>query len=43
MALGDLFNDGHQEALVNNMNEAPSLYYNTAPVWKLDRLTVGLC
>ena len=32
MALGDLFNDGHQEALVSNMNEPPSLYYNTAPV-----------
>jgi hypothetical protein len=32
MALGDLFNDGHQEALVNNMNERPSLYYNTGPV-----------
>ena len=32
MALGDLFNDGRQEALVNNMNEKPSLYYNTAPV-----------
>jgi enediyne biosynthesis protein E4 len=32
MALGDLFNDGHQEALVNNMNEVPSLYYNTAPI-----------
>jgi enediyne biosynthesis protein E4 len=32
LALGDLFNDGHQEALVNNMNEKPSLYYNTAPV-----------
>ena len=32
MALGDLFNDGHEEALVNNMNEPPSLYYNTAPV-----------
>jgi len=32
MALGDLFNDGHQEALVNNMNETPSLYYNRAPV-----------
>lgn len=32
MALGDLFNDGHEEALVNNMNEKPSLYYNTAPV-----------
>ena len=31
LALGDLFNDGHQEALVNNMNEKPSLYYNTAP------------
>jgi len=32
LALGDLFNDGHEEALVNNMNERPSLYYNTAPV-----------
>ena len=32
IALGDLFNDGHEEALVNNMNEPPSLYYNTAPV-----------
>jgi hypothetical protein len=32
LALGDLFNDGRQEALVNNMNEKPSLYYNTAPV-----------
>jgi hypothetical protein len=32
LALGDLFNDGHEDALVNNMNEAPSLYYNTAPV-----------
>jgi enediyne biosynthesis protein E4 len=32
MALGDLFNDGHQEALVNNMNEPPSLYYHTAEV-----------
>jgi hypothetical protein len=32
LALGDLFNDGHLEALVNNMNETPSLYYNTAPV-----------
>jgi hypothetical protein len=32
MALGDLFNDGHQEALVNNMNEKPSLYYNTAAI-----------
>ena len=32
MALGDLFNDGHLDAVVNNMNEAPSLYYNTAPV-----------
>jgi enediyne biosynthesis protein E4 len=32
MALGDLFNDGREEALVNNMNEKPSLYYNTAPV-----------
>jgi hypothetical protein len=32
MARGDLFNDGHQEAVVNNMNERPSLYYNTAPI-----------
>jgi hypothetical protein len=32
IALGDLFNDGHLEALVNNMNEKPSLYYNTEPV-----------
>lgn len=32
MALGDLFNDGHQEALVNNMNEKPSLYFNTEPI-----------
>jgi hypothetical protein len=32
LALGDFFNDGRQEALVNNMNEKPSLYYNTAPV-----------
>jgi len=31
MALGDLFNNGHEEALVNNMNEPPSLYYNSAP------------
>src|SRR5712692_7069067 len=32
MALGDFFNNGREEALVNNMNETPSLYYNTAPV-----------
>ena len=32
LALGDLFNDGHEEALVNNMNEKPSLYYNTASI-----------
>jgi len=32
MALGDLFNDGRVEAVVNNMNETPSLYRNTAPV-----------
>jgi hypothetical protein len=32
LALGDFFNNGREEALVNNMNEAPSLYYNTAPV-----------
>ena len=31
MALGDLFNNGREEAVVNNMNEPPSLYYNTAP------------
>jgi hypothetical protein len=32
MALADLFNDGHQEALVNNMNERASLYYNTSAI-----------
>ena len=32
MALGDLFNNGREEAIVNNMNERASLYYNTAPV-----------
>jgi enediyne biosynthesis protein E4 len=32
MALADLFNDGHEEAVIDNMNETPSLYYNTAPV-----------
>jgi enediyne biosynthesis protein E4 len=32
VALADLFNNGRQEALVNNMNERPSLYYNTAPI-----------
>jgi len=32
MALGDLFNDGREEALVNNVNEPPSLYRNTAAV-----------
>ncbi len=32
MALGDLFNNGRESAVVNNMNETPSLYYNTAPV-----------
>jgi enediyne biosynthesis protein E4 len=32
LALGDLFNDGRLEALVNNMNEKPSLYLNTARV-----------
>jgi hypothetical protein len=32
MALGDLFNDGREAALVNNMNEPPSLYYNTGSV-----------
>lgn len=32
MALGDLFNDGRVEALVNNMNESPSLYRNTGLV-----------
>jgi hypothetical protein len=28
MAVGDLFNDGRIEAVVNNMNEPPSLYRN---------------
>jgi enediyne biosynthesis protein E4 len=32
LALGDLFNDGRLEALVNNMNEKPSLYRNLARV-----------
>ena len=32
LALADLFNDGHLDAVVNNMNEAPSLYYNAAAV-----------
>jgi hypothetical protein len=32
MALGDLFNTGREEALVNNMNQMPSLYCNRAPV-----------
>jgi hypothetical protein len=32
MALGDFFNNGHEDALVNNLNEKPSLYYNAAPV-----------
>jgi len=32
MALGDLFNTGREEALVNNMTKTPSLYYNSAPV-----------
>jgi enediyne biosynthesis protein E4 len=32
MALSDLFNNGREEAVVNNMNEMPSIYYNTAPV-----------
>ena len=32
LALGDFFKNGREEALVNNMNETPSLYYNTAPV-----------
>jgi enediyne biosynthesis protein E4 len=32
MALGDLFNDGREEALVNNVNEPPSLYRNTSEV-----------
>jgi hypothetical protein len=31
MALSDLFNNGREGAIVNNMNERPSLYYNTAP------------
>jgi enediyne biosynthesis protein E4 len=32
MALSDLFNNGREEAIINNMNEPSSLYYNTAPV-----------
>jgi hypothetical protein len=32
MALGDLFNNGREAAVVNNMNEPPSIYYNTAPI-----------
>jgi len=32
MALSDLFNNGRQDAVINNMNEPPALYYNTAPV-----------
>jgi hypothetical protein len=32
LALGDLFNDGRLEAVVNNMNETPSVYRNTAAV-----------
>jgi hypothetical protein len=32
MALGDLFNNGREAAVVNNMNEPPSIYYNTAPL-----------
>jgi enediyne biosynthesis protein E4 len=32
LAVGDLFNDGRLEALVNNMNEKPSLYRNMAGV-----------
>ena len=32
LALGDLLNDGRVEALVNNMNDTPSLYRNSKPV-----------
>ena len=32
VAVGDLFNDGHLEAVVSNMNERPSIYRNTGPV-----------
>jgi hypothetical protein len=32
MALGDLFNNGREAAVVNNMNEPPSIYYNMAPI-----------
>lgn len=32
LALGDLFNDGRLEALVNNMNDTPSLYRNSKSV-----------
>ena len=40
MALGDLFNDGHEEALITNMNETPSLYYNTAAIGNFISLKV---
>jgi enediyne biosynthesis protein E4 len=32
LALGDLYDDGRVEAVVNNMNEKPSLYRNVAAV-----------
>lgn len=32
LAVGDLFNDGHLEVVVNNMNQRPSLYENLGPV-----------
>jgi hypothetical protein len=31
VALGDLFDTGREEAVVNNMNQPPSLYYNDGP------------
>jgi hypothetical protein len=32
MALSDLFDEGHEEALMDNMNERPSLCYNKSAV-----------
>ncbi|MGH9527024.1 MAG: CRTAC1 family protein, partial [Terriglobales bacterium] len=32
LAVGDLFNDGRLEVVVNNMNQRPSLYENLGPV-----------
>ncbi len=32
LAIGDFFNEGKLSALVNNMGQMPSFFYNTAPV-----------